>query len=336
MELVDRYLKTVGNYLPKEQKDDILREMSENIRSEVEDREKELGRPLTEAEEEELVKAQGNPLLVAGRYRQEKGSVAFGKQWIGPELFPLYRKVLMFNLGVSSVIIVVLFIGRMAFGQNVSMAGLVTAIFWQVLIQGGVITTIFSAVNSQLLKHPDRWDPKKPATVHAPQFSEESARSGAPRVPRAESVCQFIALGASIFWLHAVRESAFWVFGPASKSIVVSAVWGQVYWPLVAVALAGMMQAGINLFNPLWVSLKAWAQMGMNAVTLGVAIYLVQARAWFSLSVPDGTEGAHGRVTAIINQSVFAGLLIAVVILVGMLIVDVRQLVRLRGKSEEA
>ncbi len=336
MEIVDRYLKTVGNYLPKEQKDDILRELSENIRSEVEDREKELGRPLTVAEQEAIVKAQGNPLVVAGRYRQEKRTVAFGRQWIGPELFPLYLKVLTFNLGISSVIIVVLFAGRVAFGQDVTLSGLMMAIFWQVLIQGGIVTAIFSGVNSQLLKHPDRWDPWKPGSMNAPQFAAESAPSRAPRVPRAESVCQFIALGASIFWLHAVRDSTFWVFGPASKSMVVSAVWGQVYWPLVAVSLAGMMQAGINLFNPLWVSLKAWAHMGMNAVTLGIAVYLVQARAWFSLSIPDGSEEAQRRFTGIINQSVFFGLLIGVVILVGMLIVDVRQLVRLRAKSEEA
>ena len=32
MELVDRYLKTVGSYLPKAQKDDIIRELSEDIR----------------------------------------------------------------------------------------------------------------------------------------------------------------------------------------------------------------------------------------------------------------------------------------------------------------
>jgi tRNA U54 and U55 pseudouridine synthase Pus10 len=80
MELVDRYLKTVGSYLPKEQKEDILRELSENIRSEIEDKEAELGRPLIEVEQEAIVKRQGNPLLVAGRYRQEERSVAFGRE----------------------------------------------------------------------------------------------------------------------------------------------------------------------------------------------------------------------------------------------------------------
>jgi hypothetical protein len=335
MEIVDRYLKTVGNYLPKDQRDDILREMSENIRSEVEDREKELGRPLTAEEEEALVKQQGNPLMVAGRYTQEQRSVAFGRQWIGPELFPLYLKVLTFNLGLSSVIIIVLFAGRVAFGQNVTVSDLLMAIFWQVLIQGGIITAIFSGVNSQLIKHPDRWNPRKPETVHAPHFPADSA-SGKARVPRAESICQFITLGASVLWLHAVKGSAVWVFGPASSSFVLSPVWGQVYWPLVFVALGGMLQSGITMFNPTWVRFRSWMRMAMNAVTLAIVVYLIQARAWLTLSVPDGTEDAQRRLVTIINQSVFYGLLIAVVILLWLLFVDVRHLVRSRVRQHNA
>ncbi len=49
MELIELYLKAVGSYLPVAQRDDIIKELSENIRSEVEDRETELSRPLTEA-----------------------------------------------------------------------------------------------------------------------------------------------------------------------------------------------------------------------------------------------------------------------------------------------
>ena len=49
MELLDRYLQTIRSYLPAEQKDDIIHELSENIRSQMEDKEAELGRPLTEA-----------------------------------------------------------------------------------------------------------------------------------------------------------------------------------------------------------------------------------------------------------------------------------------------
>jgi hypothetical protein len=51
MELIDSYLKAVGSYLPAAQRDDITKELAENIRSEIEDKETELGRPLTEAEQ---------------------------------------------------------------------------------------------------------------------------------------------------------------------------------------------------------------------------------------------------------------------------------------------
>ena len=92
MELLDRYLKTVGTYLPKSQRADILRELSENIRSQIEDRETELGRPLNEAEQEALLKQVGNPLVVAGRFQKDQRTVAFGRQLIGPALFPLVRQ----------------------------------------------------------------------------------------------------------------------------------------------------------------------------------------------------------------------------------------------------
>jgi hypothetical protein len=62
MELLDRYLKAVGTYLPADQRDDILRELSEDIRSEMEEKESELARPLTAAEQEAILKRHGNPI----------------------------------------------------------------------------------------------------------------------------------------------------------------------------------------------------------------------------------------------------------------------------------
>ena len=88
MELLDCYLKAIRSYLPDAQKDDIIKELSENLRSQIEDKEGELGRPMNEAEIEALLKAHGHPLIVAGRYRQDERSFAFGKQLIGPVLFP--------------------------------------------------------------------------------------------------------------------------------------------------------------------------------------------------------------------------------------------------------
>ena len=47
VELVDRYVSAVKTYLPADQQDDIGKELSANIQAEMDDREEELGRPLT-------------------------------------------------------------------------------------------------------------------------------------------------------------------------------------------------------------------------------------------------------------------------------------------------
>ena len=56
MELLDHYLKSVRSCLPAAQRDDIVSELSENIHSQIEDKEAELGRPLNEADVQAILK----------------------------------------------------------------------------------------------------------------------------------------------------------------------------------------------------------------------------------------------------------------------------------------
>jgi len=69
MDLINRYLQAVKFWLPKNQKQDIVAELAEDLRSQIEDREAELGRQLNESEVAELLKQRGRPVLVANRYR---------------------------------------------------------------------------------------------------------------------------------------------------------------------------------------------------------------------------------------------------------------------------
>src|SRR5882757_7721918 len=87
MELLERYLQAVKFWLPKEQKSDIIAELSEDLRSQIEERETALGRKLGEAEVEAILKERGRPLLVANRYQPQE-------YLIGPVLFPIYTFVL--------------------------------------------------------------------------------------------------------------------------------------------------------------------------------------------------------------------------------------------------
>jgi len=87
MDLLDRYLQAVSFWLPKRQKDDIVAELSEDLRSQMEEKETSLGRKLTDSEVEGILKGCGSPLAVAARYLPQQSL-------IGPTLFPLYRFVL--------------------------------------------------------------------------------------------------------------------------------------------------------------------------------------------------------------------------------------------------
>src|SRR5579862_3287951 len=87
MELVERYLQAVKFWLPNEQQDDIVAELSEDIRSQMEEREEKLGRRLDDAEIGAILKGRGRPLMVANRYLPQQFL-------IGPALFPIYKFVL--------------------------------------------------------------------------------------------------------------------------------------------------------------------------------------------------------------------------------------------------
>src|SRR3954453_6853729 len=96
--ILDRYLTAVKFWLPKSQRDDIAAELAANLQSEIDDRTEALGRPLTDVELAAFLKQHGPPILVASRYRGEHRTVNFGRQLIGPIVFPYYWIALKISL----------------------------------------------------------------------------------------------------------------------------------------------------------------------------------------------------------------------------------------------
>src|SRR5688572_11302893 len=108
--LIDRYLQNVRLSLPSARRDDIVRELAEDIRSQVADREEELGRPLTDAEQDALLEQFGHPLALATRYGPQR-------HVIGPALFPVYWMALKIALGGALAVNVALAIAFLVNGQ---------------------------------------------------------------------------------------------------------------------------------------------------------------------------------------------------------------------------
>jgi serine phosphatase RsbU (regulator of sigma subunit) len=93
-DLLERYLQAVRLFVPRRQHDDIVAEVSTDLVTRMEDLKKELGRPLSDEEQVDVVRRNGHPLVVAGQYRRHE-------RLIGPTVFPVYVNTLMAGLAIT-------------------------------------------------------------------------------------------------------------------------------------------------------------------------------------------------------------------------------------------
>lgn len=111
MTLLDQYLKAVAAQLPKDARDDIVAELRDMILNRFEAREAELGRPLTEAEQEAILHEVGHPVGVAGRYHTGANHV------VGPELYPYWWFTVKVGVAAMVCITVMVAVVQMLFGD---------------------------------------------------------------------------------------------------------------------------------------------------------------------------------------------------------------------------
>ncbi len=163
MELLDRYLHAVKFWLPRQQQDDIIAEISEDLRSQIEEREHQLGRSLNENEIAELLRRRGRPLLVANGYLPQQAL-------IGPILFPIFILVLKIAVLCSVIPRLLVLIGFFIFDPKYRMEGLGVLIgrTWSELWFGmfvtfGIVTLIFAIIERTQEKSRwlEKWDPLK-------------------------------------------------------------------------------------------------------------------------------------------------------------------------------
>ena len=335
METLDRYLKTVAKALPEAQREDIIRELSEDIRSEMEDKQSELGRPLTEAEQQTLLKQRGNPLLLAARYHQDDRRVAFGRQFIGPVLYPFYIKVLSFNLGLTFVVIGTIFLALGASGQRISFNDILHTCLLQFFIQLGVVTLIFSLIDRHLTKHPDRWNLSgKCGSVQLNIGTGTDVSlpiQSRQQISRFESVSIIIASAVALVWMTEVQSYPFLILGPAAAFLKLAPIWYQAYFPIVLLTVFEIVRATINLVRPDWTVFRRVYSVLVHCGGLAVVYFLIRAGSWVTAADSVASEaGGYAHAAQIINGWIYYGLLATAIFSAVMLIVRVTRLIRPR------
>jgi hypothetical protein len=257
MTLLEHYLHAVSIYLPRGvPSDDIISELSESLQGKLEEGQAALGRPLTEAEQADLLARHGNPLTVAAAYGPTNRGLAFGWQLISPEGFPPYVAALLLNFTV----IVVTHTLWTLFG--VTTLGLVLRDVLIAMLVASVLTTVVF-IGLDAFRRRERISPREQSQfLFLPLHLK--------RVPRGWSAAGMVVLTATGLWWAAVPFQPALMLGGAANSLRLTQAWAPFYWPILVLLAAGVIQRGVTLARPEWNWLQAVTRLTTNGLALAM------------------------------------------------------------------
>lgn len=256
MELLDSYLNAIRRYLPRGQRDDIIKELSEDLRAQIEEKSSTLGRPLRDEELFAFFKEHGDPMIVARRYRQGQWSLSIGWELIGPELFPMYLIFLSTNLTLTlaSVVVVALII-------HVPITADIFVV--PVLAQILCLTLVFTGLNVIRRKFPQPW--YYPPAALAPMIP----------IPRGYCIAGLILWVPVLLWWLAIPHFPSLILGSQSAHLELAPTWHRFYVPVLLLLLASVSQRIVNLIRPGWTWFVPAARVLINAAAVPILYYLV-------------------------------------------------------------
>ncbi len=306
MDLLERYLHAVKFFLPQAQQDDIIRELSANLTAQMEDRQEELGRPLTEAEQAEILRRHGQPMIVAGRYRKRQ-------QLIGPAFFPLYLFALKAGLGVAALVTTVLaaVTGVLEGNPLDALRHAVGAYPGRALMVFAWTTLGFAVVDlvQTRIRVAYEWDPRQLPRVGKP----------GERISRYRTLCELILGVVYLAWLLVLPQMPSLVLGPAAGVIEPSSAWRVPYVVMVLMTFATIALNVVDYLRPYWTHPRAVARLALHAVSFVTFAFVFRGSDWFVAGpgVTAWNEVPIERVLEIANACCQIGFLgIAVVSLI--------------------
>jgi hypothetical protein len=170
MELVDRYVHEVGQYLPSRLRADVEAELRSLLAESLEERARAAGRPADAQLAADVVREFGVPRDVASRYAPEP------QYLIGPRLYPIYVTALKIMVPVLAAIVLALVVaGQFRHsGEPPSVAPFIRAtgqFLWSALVNLGIMTLVFALVE-RAIRHREAagaaWDPSALPAVNDP------------------------------------------------------------------------------------------------------------------------------------------------------------------------
>jgi hypothetical protein len=326
MEFVDRYLQAVGFWLPKAQQQDIIAELSEDLYSQIEEKETELGRSLNETEMGAILKHRGRPILVANRYLPQRSL-------IGPVLFPIYWFVLKLAALFYLVPWILVWIGMMSFSSSYraehTSAGWFGAIgsawsaWWlSACFVVGTATIVFAILEHLQTKSRflEDWNPRQLPPARNPN-----------KIPRSGSLIEVVVnVMFGIWWIDVMCTRV-----PLDRPeirIVLSPVWRYFFWGFLFLALVNAVVAGVNLARPYWTVLRASLRLATGCTASVLFCWMLKASVLAEIAGADIPASRVLEITNAINRGMARVFPVALAIGVVIALVDTRRILRV-GKA---
>jgi hypothetical protein len=317
MDLIDRYVIAVRRHLPRPLEKDIVQELSDNLRSEAEDREQQLGRPLSSDDQSELLKKHGHPWLMASRYLPQQ-------QLIGPGLYPYYRQALV--LVVFWVVLPIVLIGGVlaaiyAEDWTRVWSHAIGAAWTGSIYSVGIVTIVFAILERQHVRFTalDKWDP-----------SWLPEPSGARAVPRSESLVGLIVSATMLlWWIDLLRVPAFSAGDYGEVRFVAAPIWSTLYLPIVISLALTVATTLVDLLRPWRTTFFSVVRIAIDIGNAVLAIAALRAGRWVEIS---GNAEAPKLIQADywVNNIVQWSLIVVIIICVTDVLLEVWQVTKAR------
>ncbi len=272
MDLIERYVAAVRHHLPRSADSDIVSEIADNLRSQAEEREQQLGRALNEDEQSALLRPHGHPWLMASRYIPQQ-------HLVGPALYPYYRQAL--QIVVFWVVLPLTLVGGALAAINSDhpsqwIARMFGAAWNGAIYSVGMVTIVFAILDHERVRITalDNWNPAKlpkPGTGRA--------------IPRSESVIGLVFMVLALAWWTELVDVPLVIdrFRGVPVQLSAAPIWSEVYWPVVLSLLAGIAISLIDMVRPFRTLAVSVADVAVNLFTLWVVATVLRGEQYIQL-----------------------------------------------------
>lgn len=296
MQLVESYVIEVCRFVPKEQRDDIARDLREAIAEEVYELAESRGEEPNDDDVRRVLRGFGHPLKVAGRYQPQK-------YLIGPEIYPAMMQTMRVVL-TFAVVIQVIAILLLGYSQDWQIGP--WTLFWMtfelVVWIVVAIVAVFIAIeySGEKFGWYEDWSP------------DRLSLDASGTVSRSDAVTNIVSEGFFLLWWNSVVVLQ--NFLPDDVfDLTLAPIWDVYFWPL-NILFAGLFVLHVyTLMTGIWRRWSLLTEVFFNTALVGLGLVLIMGGELVSVGGQLATD--HSLVQTNVR--------IAILIIMGLTIWDI-------------